>query len=372
MGNRPPPLSEVDNLYLQRAYELAARAIGDTLPNPPVGAVLVHGGRIVGEGYHHRAGDAHAEGWALKEAGSSARGATAYVSLEPCNHVGRTPACALSLADAGVSRVVVGTIDPNPKTNGSGIAFLQERGVDVAVAGDARAAELIEIFAASFELDRTYVALKMAMSLDGAVASKPGVQERISSEAEQLYVRELRIAYDGVLVGAGTVRVDDPLLTVRPPHRRLRPFVRIVACEADTVPETSRVFAAVDGYAKTIVVVPAGLQRRFQNLADVAELVFVGGERGERLDLAEALRALRRREIYSVLCEGGPTAAGNLIAAGLVDRFYWAISPKFLHGAQAVPVVVGELARLDRKARFDRVERVGEDVMLSGTFEPDV
>jgi diaminohydroxyphosphoribosylaminopyrimidine deaminase / 5-amino-6-(5-phosphoribosylamino)uracil reductase len=372
MGDEPARLSEVDRLYLQRAYELAARAVGNTMPNPPVGAVLVRDGRIVGEGYHHRAGDAHAEECALQEAGSSARGATAYVSLEPCTHVGRTPACARSLAEAGVSRVVVGTIDPNPKTNGGGVAFLRERGIDVDVAGDARAAELIECFAASLELDRPYVALKMAMSLDGAIATKPGVQERISSEAERLYVRELRIAYDAVLVGAGTVRVDNPQLTVRPPHRRLRPFVRIVGCETDTVPRASRIFAAVDGYAKTIVLAPAGLRRRFENLADSAELIFVGGEREETLDLAQAFRRLRQREIYSVLCEGGPTAAGNLIAAGLVDRFYWAISPVFLHGPRAVPVVGTELAGLDRRARFDRVERIGEDVMLSGTFERNV
>ncbi|MBV8148861.1 MAG: bifunctional diaminohydroxyphosphoribosylaminopyrimidine deaminase/5-amino-6-(5-phosphoribosylamino)uracil reductase RibD, partial [Candidatus Eremiobacteraeota bacterium] len=365
MEERARQLSEVDRLYLQRAYELAARAIGNTSPNPPVGAVVVRDGRIVGEGYHHRAGDAHAETWALEEAGSSAHGATAYVSLEPCNHVGRTPPCARNLADAGVRRVVVGTIDPNPKTNGSGITFLRERGIEVDVSGDARAGALIEAFAGSLTLDRPYVALKMAMSLDGAVSSKPGVRERISSEAEQRYVRELRIAYDAVLVGAGTVRVDDPQLTVRPPHRRLRPFVRIVACETDAVARTSLVFAPVDGYAKTIVLAPAGLQARFEDLADVADLTLVGGARDERLDLGEALRTLRRRGIYSVLCEGGPTAAGNLIAAGLVDRFYWAISPLFLHGARAVPVVGAELAGLGRKARFDRIERIGEDVMLS-------
>jgi diaminohydroxyphosphoribosylaminopyrimidine deaminase / 5-amino-6-(5-phosphoribosylamino)uracil reductase len=373
MGERSPRLSEVDNLYLQRAYELAARAVGDTAPNPPVGAVVVRDRHIVGEGYHRYAGAAHAEGVALEAAGSAARGATVYVTLEPCNRVGRTPACARSLADAGVTRVVVGTIDPNPRTNGSGIAFLRERGVEVDVADDARARELIELFAATLKLERPYVALKMAMSLDGAIASKPGFRERISSEPEQLYVRNLRIAYDAVLVGAGTVRVDDPQLTVRPPHPRLRPFVRVVACETDTVPQTSRIFTPVDGYVKTIVLAPAGLRERFGNLAGRAELIFVGGDGDERLDLAHALRLLRKREIYSVLCEGGPTAAGNLIATGLVDRFFWAISPVFLHGPQSVGVVGGvDLARLSGKARFDRVERVGEEVVLSGIFERNV
>ncbi len=362
-------MTDVDTLYLQRACELAARGIGNTAPNPPVGAVLVRDGHVVGEGYHHRAGQPHAEDEALAQAGSQASGATAYVSLEPCNHVGRTPACAQTLADAGVTRVIVGSIDPNPTTNGKGVSYLRERGIEVDVAGDARAHELIEIFATSLRLNRAYLALKMAMSLDGAIASRPGVQEWLTSEQTRQYVRELRVAHDAVMVGAGTVRVDDPLLTVRPPHHRLHPYVRVVACETETVPEASRVFASVDEYEKTIVLAPAARAKQFQNLAGVAELIFVEGAHDEHLDLAEALRALRRRGIESVLCEGGPTAAGNLIAANLVDRFYWLIAPIFLQSSKAVPVVAGvDLATLDRKAIFDRIERIGSDVMLSGTF----
>lgn len=369
MSSQSSRLTDVDTLYLQRAYELAARGVGNTAPNPPVGAVLVRDGHIVGEGYHHRAGEAHAEGEALAQAGSAAHGATAYVSLEPCNHVGRTPPCARLLADAGVTRAIVGTIDPNPATNGKGISYLREHGIDVHVAGDARAGELVEIFAASLRLDRAYLALKMAMSLDGAIASRPGVQEWLTSERTRQYVRGLRVAHDAVMVGAGTVRVDDPLLTVRPPHHRLRPFVRVVACETETVPETSRVFEPVEEYEKTIVLAPAARRKQFGNLAGVAELIFVNAADEEHLDLTEALRALRRRGIESVLCEGGPTAAGNLIAANLVDRFYWIVAPVFLQGPKAVPPVAGvDLAALNRKARFDRIKQMGRDVVLSGTF----
>jgi diaminohydroxyphosphoribosylaminopyrimidine deaminase/5-amino-6-(5-phosphoribosylamino)uracil reductase len=362
-------LSSLDRLYLDRAYELAARGVGSTSPNPPVGAVLVRDGTIVGEGYHHLAGAPHAEANALAQAGD-ARGATLYVSLEPCNHVGRTPACAQSLLDAGVVRVVAGALDPNPKTDGGGIATLREGGVAVEISGDARALELIEPFARAVRGKRPYLTLKMAMSIDGAITSRPGVQEWLTGEPERLYVRELRIAHDAVMVGAGTVRVDDPQLTVRPPHDRLRPYVRAIVCETDSIPRTSRALAPLAGYAKTVVLAPAGARDRFASLEDVADVLFAGAPQSVQLDLAEAMRALYDHGISSVLCEGGPTLAARLIAAGLVDRFYWAIAPVFLRGETAVPVLAGaDLASLGAKVRFDRVEHVGEDVMLSGTFD---
>lgn len=359
-------VTELDELYLQRAYELAARGIGNTAPNPPVGAVIVREGRIVGEGYHHRAGEPHGEANALALAGEAARGATAYVSLEPCNHTGRTPPCSNALIAAGVARVIVGTVDPNPKTNGSGVAILRERGIDVEVSNDPRARELIEIFAGSLRADRPFVTLKMAMSMDGAIASRPGVAQWLTSEETRSYVRDLRIAHDAVMVGAGTVRVDDPRLTVRPPHHRLRPFVRVIACETDSVPLTSRVFLPVEDYAKTIVLAPTGARERFDALAQIADVVFVGNERSDRLDLPLAMEALREREIYSVLCEGGPTAAANLIAGGLVDRFVWAIAPVLLQRADAVPVLAG--THFDDRVLVDRVQLVGPDVIITGRF----
>jgi len=203
------PLTPLDELYLQRAYELAARGIGSTSPNPPVGAVVVRDNRIVGEGYHRRAGDAHAEASALRQAARDARGATLYVSLEPCRHVGRTPPCAHAVIEAGIVRVVAGTLDP---TLHGGAAELRERGVDFAVAQDPIARDLIEPFARAGRLQRPYVSLKMAMSLDGAIASRPGVEQQLTSQEARRYVRDLRIAHDAVMVGAGTVRVDDPLL----------------------------------------------------------------------------------------------------------------------------------------------------------------
>jgi diaminohydroxyphosphoribosylaminopyrimidine deaminase/5-amino-6-(5-phosphoribosylamino)uracil reductase len=361
-------VTSLDRLFFERAFELAARGTGSVVPNPAVGAVVVRDGHILGEGYHHRAGEAHAEANALAQAGD-ARGATVYVTLEPCNHVGRTPACSQTLIDAGVARVVVGTLDPNPRTNGGGIAALRAAGIAVDVLDDPRARRLIEPFARAVRSDRSYLALKMAMSLDGCITSRPGVQEWITCEEERLYVRDLRVAHDAVMVGAGTVRVDDPQLTVRPPSHRLRAFTRIIACETEAVPPASRVFGDVADYARTLVLAPAGARAKFAALEDVAELVFVGGPEANTLDLAAALRATRERGVQSILCEGGPTLGARLIAAGLVDRFYWAIAPRLLASPQAVPVLAGaDLASLPLRLCFDTLERIGEDVMLSGTF----
>ncbi len=350
-------------LYLQRAYELAARGIGNTSPNPPAGAVIVRDGRVVGEGYHHRAGEAHAEPQALEQAGANARGATVYVSLEPCLHVGRTPPCTGVLIEAGIARVVAGALDP---TDHGGAEQLRERGIEVAVADDAAARDLIEMFTRTTFSRRPYVALKMAMSLDGAVASRPGVQEQLGSQAEQQYVRELRAAYDAAMVGAGTVRIDNPRLTVRPPHDRVRSYVRVVACGTNTVSARSRVFAPQQDYARTIVLAPAGLRGKFHELREVADVIDVGADDAEALDLSLALEALRERGLFSILCEGGPKLGASLLAADLVDRIYWAIAPRFLNGSAAVSVLSG--ADLDiALPRFDRVERVGADVILSGT-----
>ncbi len=358
-------ISPLDRLFLERTYELAARGIGNTSPNPPVGAVVVLDSQVLGEGFHHRAGEPHAEINALAAAGD-ARGATVYVSLEPCLHVGRTPPCTDALLAAGVKRIVAGTLDP---TAHGGAALLRECGVDVDVANDVRARELIDVFVKTIGGKRSYVALKMAMSLDGYVASRAGAAEWIGCDEERLYVRDLRIAYDAVMVGAGTVRIDDPQLTVRPPATRLRDFVRIIACERDGVPLDRRVFAPLPGYAPTIVLAPGGAGPRFRALESVAEVIYVGAADVQELDLEQALCALHERGIMSVLCEGGPTLAARLIGEGLADRLYWAISPVLLHSASAVSVLGG--ARLEgalRPLQFDRIERVGCDAILIGRF----
>ncbi|HEY1429763.1 MAG TPA: dihydrofolate reductase family protein, partial [Candidatus Tumulicola sp.] len=270
---------------------------------------------------------------------------------------------------SGVTRVVIGAVDPNPANSNRGSELLREAGVEVVIAADPAALALVEVFAGSLRPDRPYVALKMAVSLDGAVASRPGVRERLSGDEELRFVRDLRIAYDGVLVGSNTVRIDDPLLTVRPPHLRLRPFVRVVACRNETIDASHRVFEPVENYRSTIVLVPSANRERFRSLENVAELLPVGEADATGLDIVRALRALRENGVMSVLCEGGPMLAAAALRAGVVDRLYWSIAPQLLANDDAVPALRGtDLSSSPRQLRFDPPRALGEDVLISGTF----
>jgi diaminohydroxyphosphoribosylaminopyrimidine deaminase/5-amino-6-(5-phosphoribosylamino)uracil reductase len=249
--------------------------------------------------------------------------------------------------------------------------YLRRSGIDVEIAADARARAIVEPFARAVRARRPFVTLKMAMSLDGYVASQPGRQEWLTGEQAREFVRELRIAHDAVAVGAGTVRVDDPQLTVRPAHHRLREYVRIVACETESVPASSRIFHAREGYAKTIVLAPDGVRAAFEDLDAVADVVYIGNSGEKQLDIAAAMHALYERGIHSMLCEGGPTMAGHLLNLGLADRFVWLVAPRFLRNPAAVPVITaGSLER--RGLQFDRVERLGPDLLVWGTFDSDV
>jgi diaminohydroxyphosphoribosylaminopyrimidine deaminase / 5-amino-6-(5-phosphoribosylamino)uracil reductase len=343
------------------------------MPNPPVGCVLVRDGVTLGEGWHHRRGEPHAEVEALRDArarGHDPRGATAYVSLEPCDHHGRTPPCSEALIEAGAARVVIGALDPNPRTAEGGVRRLRAAGIAVEVAGDEAARALIERFRWTIAHDTPFVTLKMAVSLDGYVAPRPNEPFWLTGELARERVRDLRIEHDAVMVGAGTVRIDDPLLTVRPHATRRKPYARVVVCETEPIAPSSRVLAPPAGappgsYAPTIVVAPRGARDRFAALEHLAEVVYAGDEDARRLDLAAALRALREREIATVLCEGGPTLAGRLLTAGLVQRVLWLLAPRFLRSETAVPALNGADLSGANGWRFDRIERVGDDMLLS-------
>jgi len=357
-------------VYLRRACELAERGRGSTSPNPAVGAVIARGSTTLGEGFHHVRGEPHAEVEALRDAaarGYDVRDATIYVSLEPCNHRGLTPPCSQAVLDAGVARVVIGALDPNPKASG-GAERLRAENVAVVVADDAWARRLVEEFVrAVAHPERPYLRLKLAVSLDGYVAARSGVRHWLTGEESRSFVRDLRASYDAVLVGAGTVRVDDPLLSVRPPRARRKPYVRAIACEDAPVPRERAIFAELEGYARTIVLAPAGKCETFAGLEDIADVIYVEspseGSAAQTLDLRAALGALRTRGIASVLCEGGPTLAGRLIEADLVDRLDWLVAPALLGGPGSVPALGG--ATLEATLRFDDVRRLGPDIHLS-------
>ena len=358
-------MNAVDRIFMDRAIELAKRGVGSTSPNPPVGAVLVKDGEIVGEGFHQQAGEPHAEIQALRSV-QNASGATLYASLEPCNHFGRTPPCTQALIDARIARVVIGAHDPNPKTNGAGVAALKEAGIRVDVLDDANALQIIEPFAIAIRSSRPYIALKMASSADGYIASRQGEMQWLTGDDAREFVRELRFSHDAVMVGAATIRVDDPLLTVRPPHDRARPYHRVIVCESTTVPSSARVFMPVAKYSRTIVIAPAGMRMLFESLQLVAEVLFVGTEKDTKLDLPSAMRALRERGIESILCEGGPTLAARLLEQHCVDRVYWLTAPVKLAGAGAVPALAQSDRAILPSIDFERVEPLGEDMLLIG------
>ena len=360
-------------MYLARAAELAARAIADTAPNPPVGAVIVRDGRTISEGWHHRKGEAHAEAEALRvarEAGDDVRGATMYVTLEPHDHESTMPRCSLAVIDAGIARVVVGALDPNMRTHGNGIARMRAAGVDVEVADDAQCRALIDRFAFTIDSVLPFITLKMAMSLDGYVSPGPGTFRVTGDEARER-VFAMRAECDAVMVGAGTVRVDDPLLTTRPHRTRRKPYARVVVCETAPIPVTSKILAdpldaPAGSFRKTIVLAPAGAAAAFAPLEPVSELVLVGERDAQTLDLRAAMIALRGRDVTTVLCEGGPTLAGRLIAAGLVERAVWLVAPKFFRTADAVPVLAGaDLHGLADGWTFEGCEQVGNDLMIT-------
>ncbi len=354
-------------MYLRRACELAARGRGNTSPNPCVGAVIADGSRTLGEGYHHLRGEPHAEVEALRDAagrGNPVTGATVYVSLEPCDHTGLTGPCSQALIGSGVGRVVAGVLDPGERTGGRGVERLRAAGIVVEVADDAWAASLIDGFTAALARSRPYVRLKLATSLDGCVAPRPAERHWLTGYEARAYVRDLRASYDAVLVGAGTVRVDDPELTVRPAFARRKPYRRIVACEDTPVTAERAIFKPTPGYDPTLVLAPSGLRAAFAALEAIAEVVYVGPLTATRLDLRLALGRLPAFGVASVLCEGGPTLAAQLIGGGLVDRVDWLVAPAFLRGPEAVAVLGNGAAGVE--LRFDRVERLGADVLLSG------
>jgi len=335
-------------VVMARALRLAARAAGRTAPNPMVGAVLVAAGRVVGEGYHHAAGQPHAEVLALRRAGERARGATLHVTLEPCSHHGRTPPCADALIAAGVARVVVAMADPDPRVAGRGLARLRAAGLAVEVGeGEAEARALNRWYVTSRTLGRPRVLYKWAAGLDGAVAGPGPVW--LSSEASRREVHRLRDRLDAVLVGAGTVLADDPRLTVR--ALRGRDPLRVVADRRAATPPAARVLPAL------ICVGAEAPPERVRALARA------GAEVVEAATPAAILAALHARGCLGVLLEGGPTLAAAFLTAGLIDEVAAIVTPRLLGGGR--PAFAAE-GGAPLPLHGVRSRRVGDDLWITG------
>jgi diaminohydroxyphosphoribosylaminopyrimidine deaminase / 5-amino-6-(5-phosphoribosylamino)uracil reductase len=361
-GTRRPEAGSLDERVMLRALDLAEMGRGLTSPNPMVGAVVAFGEEIVGEGFHARAGGPHAEVVALEGARKDPRGATVYVNLEPCSHQGRTPPCADMLVGKGIARVVISMLDPNPMVSGGGMSFLVDSGVDVSVGPFGELAlKLNEAYVKWITTRLPFVTLKMAMSLDGKVATRTGDSKWISSERSRDDVQEMRRASDAVMVGIGTVVQDDPRLTVRAGEGGTGPLRVVVDSLARTPLDSNVVDTAV---APTLIAVsdaapPDRVSRLSERGVEVVHL-----DAGGKVDLTALLGLLGDREVVSLQVEGGPELTRAMWEAGLVDKLVFYYAPKVIAGCGAPGPIGGSgIARMEEAQPLviDSVFEMGPD-----------
>lgn len=354
-----------DECYMNEALKLAKKGEGSASPNPMVGAVIVKDGRIVGKGFHQKAGEPHAEINALKEAGNTAKGATIYITLEPCAHFGRTGPCADALINAQIKRAVVAMKDPNPKVAGKGIEKLQAAGIKVTLGVlEEEAKKLNEVFCKWITTGIPFVNLKFAMTLDGKIATKSGESKWITGEEARLKGRQLRNAVDGIVVGLNTVVADNPSLTSRILGGK-NP-TRIILDSRGKIPLNSKVLT--DNEAKTIVAVSENAaSQNIENIENTGAKVIVCGK--DKVDAKKLIKILGEREITSILVEGGGEVHYSFIEKKLFDRVYAFVTPKILGGKNSRLAVAGAgFDSLSDAALLTNIEvsRLGEDILIIG------
>jgi diaminohydroxyphosphoribosylaminopyrimidine deaminase/5-amino-6-(5-phosphoribosylamino)uracil reductase len=359
-----------DDAHMAQALALAKQ--GQPSPNPPVGAVVVDaGGAVVGVGFHKRAGDAHAELAALEQAGPRAKGGTVFVTLEPCNHTGRTPPCTDALLRAGVARVVVGMRDPNPHVAGGGIEKLEAAGVGVDVGVLAEECQaLLEPWTMFITQGLPYVSLKLALSLDGRIATRTGASKWVTGPEARAKVQELRALSDAVAVGIGTALADDPMLTVRDPDFTGTAPRRVIFDSQLRLPLESRLVASASEYPLIVLTtLEAPEDREAALAAHGAEVLRVAATAEGRVDVDSGLRQLAAMGVVSLLVEGGAELAGSVLASRLVQRLHAFVAPILL-GPRGRPGAV-DWAGPDTPQEAPRIvdptwELVGRDAYVSG------
>ena len=372
--NQPRPVSPSEaERWMLRALELAEQGRQTTRPNPMVGCVIVRDGESVGEGYHVRAGEAHAERNALMQAGAAARGADLIVTLEPCCHTGRTGPCTDAVINAGVARVFVGATDPNPLVSGEGVRRLRAAGIEV-VEGilSTRCEKLNEVFNHWITTGTPWVTAKLATSLDGRIAAATGSSRWITGSEARREVHQMRANVDAILVGRGTALADDPLLTVRDAPLAGAPPLRVIVDSKLSLPMDAAVLQTTD-QAPTYIATSSEDADRIAEIEDTGATVLrlPAGDGGVDLRaLLKALGGLEPRPVTSLLMEGGGVLAGQMLAARLIQRLHLHMAPGVL-GGDALPAF-GPLgleapASMPRMA-IERVEHLGDDVVISGCF----
>ncbi len=377
---QPPDFTAADRRFMRLALAQAERGRGQTRPNPVVGAIIVRAGRIVARGFHHRAGEAHAEIDALAKLAFRARGATLYVNLEPCCHRGRTGPCTRPIIDAGITRVVIGCRDQNPVVDGRGITALRRAGVRVdagCLEDDCRRAN--RGFFRAIRDGRPHVTLKIAATLDGFIADRaqqPGHMVFVTGADARKVAHQLRAAHDAVLVGAGTIEKDDPRLDVRlaGPGARLAQPLRVILDGRLRTPPTARIFRVGGGPVLIIGARPVGGQSRRDLVRHAlsASVLRLGGAevalipaRAGRVAMGDLLRVLASRGIQSLLVEGGSEVAGAFIAAGLVDEVAFFIAPLLVGGGVPIATGAGRPWRTPLRLGPLRARTVGSDLLLT-------
>lgn len=358
-----------DEIWMRKALALARLGLGRTRPNPPVGAVVVLNGKIVGRGYHERAGSDHAEVVALNDAGKAARGATLYVTLEPCCTFGRTPPCTKAILANGVARVVVSTLDPNPRHHGRGVRLLRRKGIEV-VEGvcEAEGKALVVPFSKWIHTGIPYVTLKLGTSIDGRISDMNGKSRWITSAQSRRLVKKLRGEVDAVMVGAATAVLDNPSLL--PAEGCGSKPLRIIVSARGGLLLTAKVFS--DGNAAQTLI--ATTKRCPSPVADAfartGAAVWRLPERKGRVSLRALLSELGRHGILHVLCEGGGTLAESLVRERLVDEALFVIAPKILGGTGSTAAIGGHGWSLPTAPRleFTKVRQVGPDVIVHAAF----
>lgn len=355
---------KTDSTYMKQAIRLAKKALGRTAPNPPVGAVIIKQGRVVGRGFHPKAGLPHAEIYALREAGEDAHGGTIYVTLEPCSHHGRTPPCADAIIEAGIKRVVLGVVDPNPVVAGRGIERLRSSGIEVVTGVEEKAAQdLISWYTCWMKKKLPFVIAKAAMTLDGRIAAPGGDSKWISSDKSRSFVHKLRNQVDGILVGIGTVIKDDPQLTCRIPGGR--DPKRIIIDRDFKVPETARSLGenCVIFTAKT----PGSRPEIGQKGTQVVQIPL---DSTGHFAWKDVLGHLGEMGLHAVLVEGGSSIHSSIIQSGFVDTILIFIAPKLL--GQGVPIVQWEAPERIAQACslvITQVKTIGGDVLIEALLE---
>jgi diaminohydroxyphosphoribosylaminopyrimidine deaminase/5-amino-6-(5-phosphoribosylamino)uracil reductase len=359
-----------DEQWMRKVLRLAEKGRGRTSPNPLVGAILVKNGKVVGEGYHARAGEAHAEIIALQRAREKAKGATLYINLEPCTHYGKTPPCAPQVVKAGVKKGIIGMEDPNPLVRGKGIETLKKAGLNVRTGIlERECRRLNEAFCKYITAREPFVILKIAATLDGKIATREGDSKWISGEASRRFVHRLRDEVDGVLVGIGTVLRDDPLLTAR--IKGGRDPCRIVLDSQLKIPEEAKVFG--DSPTKVIIAATESAPKdKIERLGNKGVRILTLESKEGRIDLKSCLSKLGEIGMMSLMVEGGNQVNGSFLDERLIDKLLLFLSPRLIGDPEAPGIFGGRgVSKLQEAIPLKEMKarRIGEDVLLEGYLE---